>query len=94
MTAQEIEDLCNHLRLVFESKIDLWQMSNEQLMFWNSFQDAAYGADLLSTYSDLAHQCPETSLRLLHCFILGHAFGSRYGLEMLPESDPTGNTTH
>lgn len=91
MTKQEIDDLCQELKEVVYSKVTPEQMSDAQLTFWAAFEDAAYDTDLLTAYSNMVEITPGISLRNLHSFVLGHAFGVRYGSTLSKTDD---STTH
>jgi len=79
MTKTEIDALCTELKEVVNSRIAPDQMTEAQLVFWVAFEDAAFDADMLTAYSNMIEFTPEITLRNLHSFILGHAFGVRYG---------------
>lgn len=92
MTKQEIDELCKELKQVLYTKIATVNMTEAQLMFWSAFEDASHDTDLLESYSSLVEYTPDISLRNLHSFIMGHAFGSRYGGSMVDSKDK--KTTH
>ena len=79
MTKQDIDDLCTELKEVMVTKISPNNMSEAQMIFWVAFEDASFDADLLTAYSNMVEFTPDISLRNLHSFLLGHAFGTRYG---------------
>jgi hypothetical protein len=79
MTKAQIDVLCKELKEVIHSKITPDQMTEAQLVFWVAFEDASFDKDLLAAYSDMIEFTPDISLRNLHSFVMGHAFGVRYG---------------
>jgi len=89
MTKAEIDALCKELKEVVYSKVTPDQMTEAQLVFWAAFEDASFDTDLLEAYSNMVDFTPGISLRNLHSFILGHAFGKRYGTDESHESKLT-----
>lgn len=87
MTKKEIDALCRELKEVVESKVTPDDMSEAQLVFWCAFEDAGFDTDLLTAYSSLVEFTPDIKLRNLHSFVLGHAFGVRYGKTLTRTDD-------
>lgn len=90
MTKQDINELCAELKKVLYTKIGRQEMTEAQLFFWTAFEDASQDKDLVAAYADLVEYTPDISIRNLHSFILGHAFGSKYG----STHEPFNNTDH
>lgn len=89
MTAEEIELLCAELKEVINTKIDQHQMSEAQLVFWTAFEDASFDGDLLSAYSNMIQLTPDISIRNLHSFLMGHAFGVKLGGDIVKKAVTT-----
>ena len=79
LTEKDHTDLYSEVSEVLFQKHSLDKLTDAQRYFVEAFEESAFGADLLTCYSDMVSKNPDISARNLHAFCLGHALGKRNG---------------
>jgi hypothetical protein len=91
MTKQDHNDLYQEINSVLYNRTkDLSLLTSSQRHFVLAFEEAAFGSDFMTCYSDLVDREPAIVARDLHAFCIGHSLGIRMGSQY--QKEPTTET--